>query len=144
LKAQHVSSGIPLIIRSSKLYLQPLVYIRMWWPAVVKFNAFWYPKRYAFGIPECTIKFWYIGSVLWKAWWCLNRVETCCHKNILCSNLLCLAEIYTLYEYTYFVISSVLLPLKMCRALTLKFVLCMNVHIVLYLVYYCLGKCAGH
>jgi flagellar basal body-associated protein FliL len=27
LKAQHVSSGIPLIIRSSKLYLQPLVYI---------------------------------------------------------------------------------------------------------------------
>ena len=36
LKAQHVSSGRPLIIRSSKLYLQPLVYIRMWWPAVVK------------------------------------------------------------------------------------------------------------
>ena len=27
LKAQHVSSGTPLIIRSSKLYLQPLVYI---------------------------------------------------------------------------------------------------------------------
>jgi hypothetical protein len=26
----------PLIIRSSKLYLQPLVYIPMWWPAVVK------------------------------------------------------------------------------------------------------------
>jgi hypothetical protein len=26
LKAQHVSSGTPLIIRSSKLYLQPLVY----------------------------------------------------------------------------------------------------------------------
>jgi len=36
LKARHVSSGIPLIIRSSKLYLQPLVYIQMWWPAVVK------------------------------------------------------------------------------------------------------------
>jgi hypothetical protein len=30
LKAQHVSSGIPLIIRSSKLYLPPLVYIPMW------------------------------------------------------------------------------------------------------------------
>jgi len=30
LKAQHVSSGIPLIIRSYKLYLQPLVYIPMW------------------------------------------------------------------------------------------------------------------
>ena len=27
LKAQHVSSGIPLIVRSYKLYLQPLVYI---------------------------------------------------------------------------------------------------------------------
>jgi hypothetical protein len=26
LKAQHVSSGRPLIIRNSKLYLQPLVY----------------------------------------------------------------------------------------------------------------------
>jgi len=36
LKAQHVSSGTPLIIRSSKLYLRPLVYIHMWWPAVVK------------------------------------------------------------------------------------------------------------
>jgi len=36
LKAQHVSSGTPLIIRSSELYLQPLVYIPMWWPAVVK------------------------------------------------------------------------------------------------------------
>jgi len=35
LKAQHVSSGTPLIIRSSN-YLQPLVYIRMWWQAVVK------------------------------------------------------------------------------------------------------------
>jgi len=36
LKAQHVSSGSPLIIRSSKLYLQLLVYIHMWWPAVAK------------------------------------------------------------------------------------------------------------
>ena len=39
MKAQHVSSGTPLIIRSSKLYLQPLVYTSMWWPAVV--NAEW-------------------------------------------------------------------------------------------------------
>jgi len=30
LKAQHVSSGTPLIIRSSKLYLQPLVYMPIW------------------------------------------------------------------------------------------------------------------
>jgi len=36
LQAQHVSSSIPLIIRSSKLYLQPLVYIPMWWPVVVR------------------------------------------------------------------------------------------------------------
>ena len=36
MKAQHVSSGIPLIIKSSKLYLQPLVYIPMWGPAVAK------------------------------------------------------------------------------------------------------------
>jgi len=34
LKAQHVSSGTSLIIRSSKLYLQPLVYMPIWWPAV--------------------------------------------------------------------------------------------------------------
>jgi hypothetical protein len=34
LKAQHVSSGTPLIIRSSKLYLQPVVYMPIWWPAV--------------------------------------------------------------------------------------------------------------
>jgi len=36
LKAQQVSSGTPLIIRSSKLYLQRLVYMPIWWPAVVK------------------------------------------------------------------------------------------------------------
>jgi len=34
LKAQHFSSGIPLFIRSSKLYLQPLVYMPIWEPAV--------------------------------------------------------------------------------------------------------------
>ena len=36
LKAQHVSSGTPLIIRSTKIYLQPLVYMPIWWPAVAK------------------------------------------------------------------------------------------------------------
>jgi len=30
LKAQNISSGTLLIIRSSRLYLQPLVYIPMW------------------------------------------------------------------------------------------------------------------
>jgi hypothetical protein len=34
--AQHVSSGTPLIIRSSKLYLQPLVYMPIWRPVVTK------------------------------------------------------------------------------------------------------------
>jgi len=48
--------------------------------------------------PRIHYKFWYNGSVLWKAWWWLNTVETCCHKNILCNKLLCLIEIYTLYE----------------------------------------------
>jgi len=43
-------------------------------------------------------KFWYIGSVLWKIWRLLNRVETCCHKNNLCNKLLCLTEIYTLCD----------------------------------------------
>jgi hypothetical protein len=36
LKAQHVSSGTPLIIRSCILYLQRLVYKHVWLPAVVK------------------------------------------------------------------------------------------------------------
>jgi len=48
--------------------------------------------------PRMHYKFWYIGSVLWKAWWRLNRVETCCHKNILYNKLLCSTEICTLYE----------------------------------------------
>jgi hypothetical protein len=30
IEGQHVSSGTPLIIRSSKLHLQPLLYILMW------------------------------------------------------------------------------------------------------------------
>jgi len=30
LNVQHVSSGTSLMIRSSKLYLQPLVYMPMW------------------------------------------------------------------------------------------------------------------
>jgi len=48
--------------------------------------------------PRMHYKFWYIGSVLWKAWLWLNTVETCCHKNIWCNKLLCLTEIYALYE----------------------------------------------
>jgi hypothetical protein len=74
------------IIRPSKEQIQ----------CIKLYSAFWDPKR-AFGIPECTINVDTL-YVLWKAWWWLNRVETCCHKNILCNKLLCLTEIYTLYE----------------------------------------------
>ena len=35
----RLNSGTPLIIRSSKLYLQPEVYVPMWWPAVAKAMA---------------------------------------------------------------------------------------------------------
>ena len=41
LNVQHVSSCKPLIIRSSKLYLQPLVYTPIWWPAVAKAMPIW-------------------------------------------------------------------------------------------------------
>jgi len=66
LKAQHVSSGIPLIIRSSKLYLQPLVYIHIWWPAVVKsqtfnwkLNMFRAAYRSSSGAPNCICSLWF-------------------------------------------------------------------------------------
>jgi len=52
MKVQHVSRDTPLITRSSKLYLQPLVYIPMWWPAVVK--AEWEKRTQTSGL---TIKF---------------------------------------------------------------------------------------
>ena len=55
-------------------------------PILIPNVNIWDPKMY---------KLWYIGSVLWKAWWWLNIDETCCHKNILCNTLLRLSEIYT-------------------------------------------------
>jgi len=62
-------------------------------------SAFWDPKSLQWIVQLIqNYKFWYIGSVLWKAWWWFNRVETCCHKNILHNKLLCVTEIYTLYE----------------------------------------------
>jgi hypothetical protein len=59
-KAQHVSSGIPLIIRSSKLYLQPLVYIHMWWPAVVQPGQ--RPVTTCVYKPE-------VANTFWSFWW---------------------------------------------------------------------------
>jgi len=53
-------SGTPLIIRSSKLYLQPLVYISMWWPAVVQPGqrpvTIWLYKLEA-------------ANTVWSSWW---------------------------------------------------------------------------
>jgi hypothetical protein len=40
----------------------------------------------------------YIRSVLQKAWWWLNTVETCSNKNILLNKLVCLTGIYTFCE----------------------------------------------
>ena len=57
MKAQCVSSGIPLIIRSTKLHLQPLFYIPMWWPAVVQ--AGWELQVYK---PEA-------ADTVWSSWW---------------------------------------------------------------------------
>jgi hypothetical protein len=54
LKAQHVSSGIPLIIRSYKLYFQTLVYIHIWWPALVQ--AEWKPLSLDRGRPPHVYK----------------------------------------------------------------------------------------
>ena len=50
--------------------------------------------------PRKHYKIWYIGSVLWVAWWWLSRAETCCNENILFKKLLCLTGKYTLYAYT--------------------------------------------
>jgi len=60
MKAQHVSSGIPLIIRSSKLYLQPLVYIPMRWPAVVQAG-----QRQ---VTTCVYKP-EAANTVWSSWW---------------------------------------------------------------------------
>jgi len=64
-----------VIIRPSKEQIQ----------CIKIYSAFWDPKRLSIWDPNMHYKFWYIGSVLWKAWWWLNRVETCCHKDILCN-----------------------------------------------------------
>ena len=44
-------------------------------------------------------KCWYIGSILQKAWWRLNTVETCCLKCNYIIQLLCLTGICIWYEF---------------------------------------------
>jgi len=59
-----------VIIRPSKEQIQ----------CINIYSAFWDPKRV--WDPRMHYKYWNIGSVLWKAWWLLIRVQTCCRKNI--------------------------------------------------------------
>jgi len=65
-KAQHGSSGAPLIVRSSELYLQPLVFIHMWWPAVVQ--AEWENH-----FPTCVYKPEAVNTVSSSWWWAVCR-----------------------------------------------------------------------
>ena len=71
LKAQHVSSGIPLIVRSSNLYLQPLVFIPVWWPAVVQPGqrpvTTWVYK------PEFANTVWMMSGMPLETCWAFNK-----------------------------------------------------------------------
>jgi len=58
LKAQYVSRGTPLIIRSSKLYLQPLVYIPMWWPVVAKATWQLWINKFYYKAASCCYFYW--------------------------------------------------------------------------------------
>jgi len=73
LKAQHVSSGPPLIIRSSKLCLHPLVYMPIWWQAVA--NAEWAlmsggPLETCWAFRKIwNNKFYYKAASCWYFYW---------------------------------------------------------------------------
>ena len=67
MKAQYISSGIPLNIRSYKLYLQPLVYMPIWWPAVAK--AWQRPVTTWVYKPEAT------NTVYSSWWWAVCRLK---------------------------------------------------------------------
>ena len=70
LKAQHVSSGTPLIIRSSKLFLQPLVYVPIRWPAVAK--AEW-ALQCPLSLSQRPVTVWAYNpeavNTVWSSWW---------------------------------------------------------------------------
>jgi len=62
-------------------------------------------------------KCWYIGSVLQKAWWWLNRLETCCLECNYIIKCLCLTVICILYEHYfpfYWRACDILLLLQVC------------------------------
>jgi hypothetical protein len=53
--------------------------------------------------PRMHYKYWYIGSVLQKAWWWLNTVQTCCINCNCIIKLWCLTGICILYENKHFI-----------------------------------------
>jgi hypothetical protein len=77
------------IYRFVYTYIYIYIYIQISGTTLLPIVSVWDPRM--------QYKFWYFGSLLWKAWLWLNRVEACCHKNVLYNKLLCLTEIYTLY-----------------------------------------------
>ena len=53
----------------------------------------------SFWDPRMHYKCWYIGYLLQKAWWWLNRVEKCCLKCNCIIKLLCLTGICIFYVW---------------------------------------------
>jgi hypothetical protein len=93
-------AGLCLLIQGKKFQSNTTIYYAKC-PYGNMFRLYWViirPSRVQIQCIKMNYKFWYIGSVLWKAWWWTNRVETCCQKNILRNKLLCLSEIYKLCE----------------------------------------------
>jgi len=90
LKAQHVSSGIPLIIRSSKLYLQPLVYIckpeaantvySSWWWAVCRSKHV--ESSINVGIKNSITRLHLIGYSYWFILTDIYPVGKACHHSV--------------------------------------------------------------
>ena len=79
LKAQRVSSGTPLIIRSSKLCLQPLVYVPMWWLATGT-QPWQRPVTTWVYKPEAANTVW---SSWWWAVWRSKHVEPSIHFGVI-------------------------------------------------------------
>ena len=75
------------------------------------------PSIVSFWDPKMRYKCWYIGSVLQKAWWWLNRLETCCLECNYIIKCLCLTVICILYEHYfpfYWRACDILLLLQVC------------------------------
>jgi hypothetical protein len=110
LKAQHVLSGILLIIRSSKLYLQPLVYIPMWWPAWVPTQPAQWPITAWVYKPEA-------ANTVWSSWWwavCrLKHVEPSINFGII-NSITRLHLVGYFYWFILWCMDPWILNLKLC------------------------------